>query len=66
MQSAFKLSWMGAAKIQDDRLRQHGDVLNAIRDGDPVLASRNMEALLDTAIIDLRDALNRRAQVSQN
>lgn len=66
MQSTFKLSWMGAAKIQNDRLRQHGEVLNAIREGDPERASRNMEALLDTAIVDLRDALSRRAQVNQN
>lgn len=61
MQSTFKLSWMGAAHIQEDRLQQHGEVLNAIINGEPKMASQHMEALLDTAILDLQDALNRRA-----
>ncbi len=31
--STFRLSWEGAARIQDDRLRQHRAIFEAIRDG---------------------------------
>lgn len=64
MQSTFKLSWMGAALIQEDRLGQHGAVLDAIGDGDPQTASKCMDALLDTAIADLHDALMRGSDLS--
>nr|WP_246717300.1 FCD domain-containing protein [Oricola nitratireducens] len=63
-----RLSWRGAAvaTIKDERLRQHGDVLEAIRDRDPDLARRRMETLLDDAIRDVNEALaNNAAQNSE-
>lgn len=59
MLSTFRLSWRGAAvaTIKDERLGQHGDVLEAIRDRDPDLARRRMEALLDDSIRDVNEAL---------
>ena len=63
MMSTFRLSWRGAevAFIKENRLRQHGDVLEAIRLRDPDLARARMEALLDDSIRDVNEALNHTA-----
>ncbi|MFZ2102708.1 MAG: FadR/GntR family transcriptional regulator [Oricola sp.] len=60
MMSTFRLSWRGAevAFIKENRLKQHGDVLDAIRQRDPDLARARMEALLDDSIRDVNEALN--------
>jgi GntR family transcriptional regulator, galactonate operon transcriptional repressor len=50
----FALSWEGASKIQDDRLHQHGAILEAIRDGSPELARARMTELLRDSIDDVR------------
>lgn len=59
MISTFRLSWRGAsaAVIKDARLKQHGDVLEAIRQRNPALASQRMETLLDDSIRDVNEAL---------
>lgn len=57
MLTTFKLSWSGAANVQEARLLQHGSVLDAIRDRDPDQAKLRMEVLLDDSIRDVRGAL---------
>jgi GntR family galactonate operon transcriptional repressor len=54
LQSAFRYSWEGAARIQSDRLRQHGAVLRAIRDGAPTVANERMSELLRDSENDVR------------
>ena len=56
----FKLSWEGAARIQDDRLRQHRAIFEAIRDGLPERAHDRMSDLLRDSINDVREFLRRR------
>jgi len=56
----FRLSWEGAARIQDNRLHQHKAVLDAIGEGLPEVASQRMTELLHDSIGDLRRALRRR------
>jgi len=62
MLSTFELSWRGAeaAVIKEERLAQHGQVLDAIREGRPDLARSRMEALLDESIQDIGEALDQR------
>jgi DNA-binding FadR family transcriptional regulator len=60
LQCAFKFSWAGAARIQDDRLHQHRAILEAIRDGSPERASKRMTDLLRDSINDVRTFLRRR------
>lgn len=59
MLSTFEVSWRGAeaAVIKQERLQQHGDVLEAIRQKDPDLARLRMERLLDDSIDDASEAL---------
>ncbi|MGF0539045.1 FadR/GntR family transcriptional regulator [Agrobacterium sp. ES01] len=61
MLSTFKLSWRGAenAVIKDERLKQHGEVLAAIRKQDATLARQQMEKLLDDSIKDVDEALSK-------
>ncbi|MDR3374757.1 MAG: FadR/GntR family transcriptional regulator [Ancalomicrobiaceae bacterium] len=54
LEYSFRYSWEGAAGIQEDRLRQHGAILEAIREGSPELARRRMTELLIDSAIDLR------------
>lgn len=54
LQCAFRFSWQGAARIQSDRLRQHGAILQAIRDSDSALASQRMTELLSESVNDVR------------
>ena len=56
----FKLSWEGAARIQDDRLCQHRAIFEAIRDGSPERARERMNDLLRDSINDVREFLHRR------
>ncbi len=59
MTTTFKLSWRGAAAvlIKEERLLQHGEILEAIRQQDPGLARERMEALLDDSINDVNEAI---------
>ncbi|NMM43665.1 FadR family transcriptional regulator [Rhodospirillaceae bacterium KN72] len=59
MMSTFKLSWRGAeaAVIKTERLRQHGEVVEAIKQRAPDLARKRMETLLDDSINDVVEAL---------
>jgi GntR family transcriptional regulator, galactonate operon transcriptional repressor len=52
----FKLGW-SAAVIKDDRLHQHGTVLEAIETGAPEAARERMASLLQASIDDVRRAL---------
>jgi DNA-binding FadR family transcriptional regulator len=54
LQCAFKFSWEGAERIHADRLRQHAEVLKAIRAGSPKVASRRMSELLSDSLNDVR------------
>jgi DNA-binding FadR family transcriptional regulator len=71
LECTFRLSWQGAARIQDDRLFQHRGIFEAIRDGDSSLARERMAELLRDSIGDVReylkerDAAASRADVSQ-
>ncbi len=56
----FKLSWAGAARIQDDRLRQHRAILDAIADRSPDRARASMNDLLRDSINDVREFLRSR------
>lgn len=52
LQGAFRLTWEGAARMHSDRLRQHGLILAAIRQGSPELARRRMFELLRNSLKD--------------
>ena len=54
LQGSFRLGWEGAARIQADRLRQHGLILAAIRAGKPDAARRRMSELLRDSIADIQ------------
>jgi DNA-binding FadR family transcriptional regulator len=57
MLSTFELSWRGAEVIKEQRLAQHRDVADAIRDQSPKRAGSLMQKLLDDSIEDVREAL---------
>ncbi|MGF1619505.1 MAG: FadR/GntR family transcriptional regulator [Rhodomicrobiaceae bacterium] len=60
MMTTFKLSWRGAAAvlIKEERLLQHGGVLEAIRERNAELAKTRMEILLDASINDVNEAID--------
>ncbi len=60
LECTFRLSWQGAARIQDDRLLQHRAILEAIRQGAPDLARDRMAELLRDSIEDVRQFLRER------
>lgn len=62
MMTTFKLSWRGAAAvlIKEERLLQHGAVLEAIRQQNAELAQKRMETLLDSSINDVNEAIDSR------
>jgi len=60
LECTFRLSWRGAAAIQDNRLYQHRAVFEAIRDGDPASANKRMADLLRDSIGDVREYLRQR------
>jgi DNA-binding FadR family transcriptional regulator len=53
LQSVFRFSWEGAARIQDNRLRQHGLILKAIREGAAARARKRMAELLEDSLADV-------------
>jgi GntR family galactonate operon transcriptional repressor len=61
----FKLSWEGAARMQDDRLHQHRAIFEAIRDGKPESARTRMTELLRESMNDVRKFLRRRKTTSR-
>ena len=60
LECTFRLSWRGAARIQDDRLLQHRGIFEAIRDGKAGLARSRMSELLSDLIGDVREYLRQR------
>jgi GntR family transcriptional regulator, galactonate operon transcriptional repressor len=62
LQFAFRISWGGAARIQDARLHQHGLILAAIREGAPNRARRRMTELLRDSLDDARRSPPRTAR----
>ena len=50
LQCTFKFSWEGAERIHGDRLRQHAEVLRAIRAGSPKVAAKRMSELLHDSL----------------
>ena len=60
LEGTFRLSWMGAARIQDARLFQHEGIFEAIREGDAELARARMAELLRNSIEDVRKYLRQR------
>jgi DNA-binding FadR family transcriptional regulator len=60
LECTFELSWEGASKMQDDRLHQHGAILEAILDGSPELAKARMTELLRDSMDDVRQYLKQR------
>jgi GntR family galactonate operon transcriptional repressor len=60
MEWSFRLSWLGAAAIRDDRLLQHRSVLDAIRASTPEQARLRMVELLTDSIDDIRKYCRRR------
>jgi DNA-binding FadR family transcriptional regulator len=60
LECTFRLSWRGAESIQDNRLYQHREILEAIRDGDPDLARDRTAELLRDSIGDVQEYLRQR------
>lgn len=65
LECTFRLSWRGAAGIQDNRLHQHRAVFDAIRDGDPESARQRMADLLRDSIGDVREYLRQRDEAAR-
>jgi DNA-binding FadR family transcriptional regulator len=65
LECSFRLSWRGAAGIQDNRLFQHQEVFEAIRDCDPERARRRMAELLQDSIGDVREYLRQRDEAER-
>jgi DNA-binding FadR family transcriptional regulator len=64
LECSFRLSWRGAAAIQENRLHQHRDVLEAIRDGSPERARERMAELLRDSIGDVQEYLRQRDEAA--
>ncbi len=58
--STFRLSWEGAARIRDERLDQHGALIEAIRERNPEAAHERMRALITDSLGDVREFLRQR------
>ncbi|AVX04873.1 FadR/GntR family transcriptional regulator [Maritalea myrionectae] len=67
MISTFEVSWRGAevSVFKQERLVQHGDVLEAIRAQDADLARLRMERLLDDSIEDASEVLGQHVKGSR-
>jgi GntR family galactonate operon transcriptional repressor len=65
LECSFRLSWRGAASIQENRLVQHREVFEAISDGAPERARERMGELLRDSIGDVREYLRQRDEVMQ-
>jgi GntR family galactonate operon transcriptional repressor len=57
---SFKLGWESPVKMQENRLVQHRQVFEAIRDGRAAAAEDHMRGLLRDSIGDVREFLRRR------
>jgi GntR family galactonate operon transcriptional repressor len=66
LECTFRLSWQGAARIQDDRLLQHYGIFEAIRDRAPELARERMAELLRDSIEDVRKYLRERGAATDS
>ncbi|MBV9287801.1 MAG: FadR family transcriptional regulator [Hyphomicrobiales bacterium] len=66
LECTFKLSWAGAAHIQDDRLHQHKAIFEAIRDGAGDVARTRMAELLHDSIADVREFLRQRDKAARS
>ncbi len=62
LECSFRLSWRGASRIQDNRLRQHREVLEAIRARSPERARDRMAELLRDSIGDTHEYLRQRGE----
>ena len=60
LQAVFSISWEGAARIQEERLRGHEAILLAILRGEPEEARRRMSELLADSGEDVRAFLDQR------
>jgi DNA-binding FadR family transcriptional regulator len=58
--SSFRLSWDGGAHTPDAAMRQHHEIVAAIREGRSAAAHAIMTELLGSAIEDVRTSLSRR------
>ncbi len=65
LECSFRLSWRGAAGIQDNRLYQHRDIFEAIRDGAQERARQRMAELLRDSIGDVREYLRQRDEATR-
>ena len=65
LECSFRLSWRGAAGIQENRLLQHREVFDAIREGDPESARKRMADLLRDSIGDVREYLRQRDEAAR-
>jgi DNA-binding FadR family transcriptional regulator len=54
LECSFRLTWIGAASIRDDRLEQHRGILAAIKEGKPDLSRARMVELLNDSYDDMR------------
>jgi DNA-binding FadR family transcriptional regulator len=54
LECSFRLTWIGAASIRDDRLEQHRGLLAAIEEGGSGLARARMVELLNDSYDDMR------------
>src|SRR5271165_1183191 len=64
LECSFRLSWLGAAAIQENRLHQHREVFEAIRDRAPERARERMADLLRDSIGDVREYLRQRDEAT--
>jgi len=62
LECSFRLTWIGAASIRDDRLEQHRGLLAAIAEGAPQLARARMVELLNDSYDDMRKFRQSRKQ----
>ncbi len=66
LECSFQLSWRGAQRIRDDRLLQHHEVFEAIRDRSPERARERMATLLKDSIGDVREHLRLREEEARS
>jgi GntR family transcriptional regulator, galactonate operon transcriptional repressor len=64
LEITFRLSWQGAARIQDNRLYQHRGIFEAIRDSAPELARDRMDELLTDSMSDVHEFLKQRGEAT--
>ena len=65
LECTFRLSWRGAARIQDDRLLQHRGIFEAIRDGSRAAPGRGWRSSFSNSISDVREYLRQRGEAAE-